>query len=166
MLAPFLICFVHFQLTDFFHHLLLWVLQRLQHFNEGIGIVSGDSWLWLWFSRHSVNIFRLVRLLLVRCCWPRFYLRSHGAHVSCHPGSWWHLFVRASIPTYFPTPQWSCQFKCGGSFLQCWAGLPPLVLGPNFLSKRVETGPTATYFGSTCTQTMSRLPGTSFICPW
>ena len=39
-----------------------------------------------------------------------------------------------------------------------WAGLPPAVLGPNVLSKRVETGPTATYFGPARAQTMSRLP--------
>ena len=39
------------------------------------------------------------------------------------------------------------------------AGLPPAVLGPNILSKGVETSPTATQFGSACVQTMSRLPG-------
>ena len=31
-----------------------------------------------------------------------------------------------------------------------WAGLPPVVLGPSILSKRVETGPIATQFGPTC----------------
>ena len=40
-----------------------------------------------------------------------------------------------------------------------WVGLPPAVLGPNILSKGVETGPTATQFGPACAQTMSRLPG-------
>ena len=40
-----------------------------------------------------------------------------------------------------------------------WAGLPPAVLGPNILSKGVETGPIATQFGPACAQTMSRLPG-------
>jgi len=39
------------------------------------------------------------------------------------------------------------------------AGLPPTILGPNILSKGVETGPTATQFGPACTQTMPRLPG-------
>ena len=39
-----------------------------------------------------------------------------------------------------------------------WAGLPPAVLGPNFLSKRVETGPTATQFGPACAQTLSPSP--------
>ena len=39
-----------------------------------------------------------------------------------------------------------------------WAGLPPAVLGPSILSKRVETSPTATQFGPACAQTMSRLP--------
>ena len=34
-----------------------------------------------------------------------------------------------------------------------------MVLGPNILSKGVETGPTATQFGPACAQTMSRLPG-------
>ena len=46
-----------------------------------------------------------------------------------------------------------------GLFLLYRAGLPPAVLGPNILSKGVETGPTATQFGPTCAQTMSRLPG-------
>ena len=44
-----------------------------------------------------------------------------------------------------------------------WAGLPPAVLGPNILSKGVETGPTATQFGPVCAQTMPGLPGT---CLW
>ena len=34
-----------------------------------------------------------------------------------------------------------------GLFWLNWAGLPPVVLGPNILSKGVETGPTATQFG-------------------
>jgi len=33
-----------------------------------------------------------------------------------------------------------------------------MVLGPNILSKGVETDPTATQFGLACTQTMPRLP--------
>ena len=45
-----------------------------------------------------------------------------------------------------------------GLFLQCWAGLPSLVFGPNVLSKGVETGPIVTYFGLACAQTMPRLP--------
>ena len=48
-------------------------------------------------------------------------------------------------------------------FLQCWAGLPPAVLGPNVLSKGVGTGPTATYFDLACAQTMSILPGFDHI---
>ena len=36
-------------------------------------------------------------------------------------------------------------------------GLPPVVLGPNILSKGVKTGPTATKFGPPCAQTMPRL---------
>ena len=43
------------------------------------------------------------------------------------------------------------------AFLQCWAGLPPAVLGPNVLSKGVRTGPTTTHFGSACAQIMPRL---------
>ena len=43
-----------------------------------------------------------------------------------------------------------------GLFLQCWAGLPPAVLGPSVLSKEVETSPTATHFGLACAQTMPR----------
>ena len=46
-----------------------------------------------------------------------------------------------------------------GLFWLYQAGLPPAVLGPNILSKRVETGPTATQFGPACAQIMSRLPG-------
>ena len=37
--------------------------------------------------------------------------------------------------------------------------LPPVVLGPNILSKGVEISPTATQFGPACVQNMSRLPG-------
>ena len=40
-----------------------------------------------------------------------------------------------------------------------WARLPPAVLGPSIMSKRVETSPTATQFGTACAQTMSRLLG-------
>ena len=40
-----------------------------------------------------------------------------------------------------------------------WAGLPPAILGPNVLSKGVETGPIGTQIGLTYAQTMSRLPG-------
>ena len=40
-----------------------------------------------------------------------------------------------------------------------WAGLPPIVLGPNVLSKGVETGPTGTQIGPACAQVMPRLPG-------
>ena len=47
---------------------------------------------------------------------------------------------------------------CNGPFLQCWARLPPAVLGPNVLSKEVRTGPTTTYFGPACAQTIPRLP--------
>ena len=57
MLASFFLCFVCFQLTDFFHHLLLLVLQGLQNFNEDVRIVSRDSWLWLGSSPHSVGTF-------------------------------------------------------------------------------------------------------------
>ena len=34
-----------------------------------------------------------------------------------------------------------------------------MVLGPNIMSKGVETGSTATQFGLACAQTMPRLPG-------
>ena len=47
-----------------------------------------------------------------------------------------------------------------GLFWLNQAELPPMVLGPNILSKGVETGPTATQFGPTCVQTMPHLPGT------
>ena len=60
---------------------------------------------------------------------------------------------------------------CGGLFFLCstglppvvlllyWAGLPLVVLDPNVLSKRVETGPTETQIGPACVQVMPRLPG-------
>ena len=47
-----------------------------------------------------------------------------------------------------------CGCCCCGPFLQCWVGLPPVVLGLSVLSKRVETGLTATYFGLACAQTI------------
>ena len=49
--------------------------------------------------------------------------------------------------------------NCSGPFSLDWAGLPPVALGPNILSKGVETDPTATQFGLACAQTMPRLPG-------
>ena len=48
---------------------------------------------------------------------------------------------------------------CSGPFWLNRARLPPAVLGPNILSKGVETGPTAIQFGPACTQTMPHLPG-------
>ena len=50
-----------------------------------------------------------------------------------------------------------------GLFWLNQAGLPPVVLDPNILSKGVETGPTATQFGPACAQTMPRLPE---ACLW
>ena len=44
-----------------------------------------------------------------------------------------------------------------GLFWLNQAGLPPVVLGPNILSKGVETGLTATQFGPAFAQTMSYL---------
>ena len=35
-------------------------------------------------------------------------------------------------------------YHCSGPFWLYWARLPPTVLGPNILSKEVETGPVAT----------------------
>ena len=44
------------------------------------------------------------------------------------------------------------------AFLLYWARLPSTVLGLNFLSIGVETGPTATQFGPACAQTLSPSP--------
>ena len=44
------------------------------------------------------------------------------------------------------------------AFLLYQAGLPPAVLGPNFLSKGVEIGPTATQFGLAYAQMLSPSP--------
>ena len=46
-----------------------------------------------------------------------------------------------------------------GLFWLNQAGMPPMVLGPNILSKGVETDSTATQFGPACAQTMPHLPG-------
>ena len=46
-----------------------------------------------------------------------------------------------------------------GPFWLNRAGLPPAVLGPTILSKKVETSPIATQFGLVCAQTMPHLPG-------
>ena len=50
-----------------------------------------------------------------------------------------------------------------GLFWLSQARLPLVVLGPNILSKGVETGPTATQFGPAYAQTMPCLPG---ACLW
>ena len=44
----------------------------------------------------------------------------------------------------------------------CFVGLPPAVLGPNVLSKGVETGPTGTQIGPTYAQIIPRLPGHAY----
>ena len=44
-----------------------------------------------------------------------------------------------------------------------FTGLPPAVLGPNILSKRVESSSTGTQIGPACAQTMLRLSG---ACLW
>ena len=67
--------------------------------------------------------------------------------------------MRASVPIYFSTPQWSHQFNVVGLLWLNWAGLPPTVRGPNILSKGVKIGPIATQFGPACAQAMPRLPG-------
>ena len=48
---------------------------------------------------------------------------------------------------------------CSGPFWLNRAGLLLVVLGPNILSKGVETGPTVTQFGPACAQTIPCLPG-------
>ena len=52
-----------------------------------------------------------------------------------------------------------CYVPVVGLFWLKWAGLPPMVLGPSILNKRVETGPTTTQFGPACAQIRTRLPG-------
>ena len=47
---------------------------------------------------------------------------------------------------------------CSGPFLLYWVGLPPVVLGPNILSKGVETGLVTTQSGPACAQTLPHLP--------
>ena len=38
-------------------------------------------------------------------------------------------------------------YHCGGPFLRCWAGLPPVVLGPSLLDKGIGTDPIVTHLG-------------------
>ena len=133
------------------------MLQGLQNINKDVGIVSRDSWLWLGFSPHSVVTFHQVRLLLVRCRWPRLCLWGHDTHISRCSGLWRHLFARASVPFCFSTLQRCRQFNVIGLFWLKSARLPPAVLGPSILSMGVETGPAATQFGPTCVQTMPHL---------
>ena len=38
--------------------------------------------------------------------------------------------------------------------MKCWAGLPPVVLDPNVLDKRVGTDPIVTHLGLACAQTI------------
>ena len=47
---------------------------------------------------------------------------------------------------------------CSGPFLLYWVGLPPVVLGPNILSKGVETGLVTTQSSPACAQTLPHLP--------
>ena len=47
---------------------------------------------------------------------------------------------------------------CSGPFLLYWVGLPPVVLGPDILSKGVETGLVTTQSGPACAQTLPHLP--------
>ena len=90
MLVSFSLRLVCLHLTDFFHHLLLWMLQWLQHLDKNVGIISGDPLLLLRFSPYSINTFRLVGLVLVGHCWPWLYLRGHGTHVLRCLWSWGH----------------------------------------------------------------------------
>ena len=124
MLAFFFFHLIRLHLTDFFHHLLLWVLQQLQHFDKNVNIFSRDSLLLLGFSPRSADTFRLVGLVLVGCCWPWLCLWGHSAHVLCCFRSWGHSLrgLSSTIPVFFPTPQQSCQCKCGGPFCNCRLG--------------------------------------------
>ena len=65
MLVSFFFHLVCLHLADLFHYLLLGMLHRLQHLDEKVGIISRDFLLLLWSSPRSVNIFRLVGLVLV-----------------------------------------------------------------------------------------------------
>ena len=56
--------------------------------------------------------------------------------------------------------------RCCGLFLQCWAGLPPAILGPSVLSKGVETGPITTHFGPACAESMPPFRHTLITYPW
>ena len=127
MLAAFFFYFVCLQLMDLFHHLLLQVLQWLQHFDEGVDIVYGDSCLRLRISPRSVGAFCLVKLLLVGRRRPRFCLWRYDTHISCRPGLGWHCFARGAVffsfaPVCFPTLQWSRQFNVGAFFVYCVLG--------------------------------------------
>ena len=144
------------------------MLKRLQHLNENVGIVNGDSCLRLGFGPHSVDTFCLVWLLLVWCCWSRLSLWRHGTHVSCRPRFWGHCLqgLLSSIPICFPTLQWSRQFKCGRPFYDFGLDCLLLYWGLSILNEIVGTGPIATHLDPACAQTMPCLPKTLVTCPW
>ena len=68
---------------------------------------------------------------------------------------WQSLFQEGALGYFF--------FEALSSYLWwaflSFAGLPPTVLDPSVLSKRVETSPTGTLIDPACAQTMPRLPG-------
>ena len=47
--------------------------------------------------------------------------------------------------------------------LVCNVGLLPTTLGPSFLDKGIETGPTRIHLGPTCAQTTPHLPGFGYM---
>jgi len=47
--------------------------------------------------------------------------------------------------------------------LVCNVGLLLTALGPNFLDRGIETGPTGTHLDPTCTQTTPRLPSFGYM---
>ena len=84
MLASFFFRLVCLHLTNFFHYLLSGMLQRLQHLDEKVGIISGNTLLLLRSSPRSIDTFRLVELVLVGVLLVLTLLVRAWAHVPRH----------------------------------------------------------------------------------
>ena len=80
------------------------------------------------------------------CYFRKYVLYSVGAFFAVQVGC---------LLRYHYCTELGCS--SGTIIVLSWAA--PAVLGPNILSKGVDTGLTATQFGPACVQTMSCLPG-------
>ena len=148
--GSFFICLVCLHLADFFHHLLQWMLQWLQHLDENVGIVSGDPLLLLRFSPCLVDTFCLVRLVLVGGCWPWLRLRGHGTHVSCRLWSRGHNFRGLLFTCLVFSQLPSGVLNVVGLFCNSRLGCLLPCYGPMILGRSVGTSLTTTHPKPAC----------------